>query len=226
MAQPKTPPDRAVCFRPHGDCRSDFIRRVQAADRHPPWCDRGTVNAYQPSTSLENAFGTSNGLTGRPSKAPRLVLPTTRWKVRRRRLARGRTAGALHGWCVQRQLIDLLPLDSRFSGAAGQSWQQHSLHRVAPIVVKHGHAMALRLFVSTRSLAASFVRPWTVRTDRTRATDLSGEKVTKQDSPGPQRGESRRRLPWARVTNIRGPRRSQCSSCHSKRWQASCAACT
>ena len=86
--------------------------------------------------------------------------------------------------------------------------------------------VALRLFVSTRSLAASFVRPWTVRTDRTRATDLSGKKVTKQDSPGPQRGESRRRLPWARVTNIRGPRRSQYSSCHSKRWQASCAACT
>jgi hypothetical protein len=99
-------------------------------------------------------------------------------------------------WCAQRQLIDLLPLDSRFSGAARQSWQQHSLYRVAPIVVKHGHPVALRLFVSTRS-------PWTVRTDRPDtkgvcvscpfvrrtlstdgATDLSGERVTKQDFPG------------------------------------------
>ena len=168
MAQAKTPPDRAVCFRPHGDCRSDFIRRVQAADRHPPWCDRGTVNAYQPSTSLENAFGTSNGLTGRPSKAPRLVLPTTRWKVGRRRLARGRTAGALHGWCAQRQLIDRLPLDSRFSGAAWQSWQQHSLHRAAPIVFKHRHPRRPSDYSAAPiALAASFVRPWIVRTERT-----------------------------------------------------------
>ena len=43
VAQAKTPPDCAVCFRPHGDCRSDFIRRVQAAGRDPTWCDRGSV---------------------------------------------------------------------------------------------------------------------------------------------------------------------------------------
>ena len=128
-----------------------------------PHLVRWSGDACQRQTSPENGFGTSNGSSGRPSKALRHVLPTTRWKVGRRRLARGRTADALHGWCAQRQLIDLLPLDSRFSGPAWQSRQQHSLHRVAPIVVKHGHPVALRLFVSTRSLAASFVRPWTVR---------------------------------------------------------------
>jgi hypothetical protein len=90
------------------------------------------------------------------------------------------------------------------------------------------------------ALGASFVHPWTVRTDRPntgvslcpvsfvhrRAAGLSAGRVAKQDFPDPQRGESRRRLHWARVTNSRGPRRSRCSSCHSKRWQASCAACT
>jgi hypothetical protein len=34
---------RQICFRPHGDRRSDFIRGVQAAGRHPTWCDRGPV---------------------------------------------------------------------------------------------------------------------------------------------------------------------------------------
>jgi hypothetical protein len=159
-----------------------------------------------------------NRLTGRPSKAPRHVLPTTRWKVGRRRLARGRAAGALHGCCGKRQLIDLIPRVSdqvlnaslllHHLSARGQSGRTRQILRVSSSHLSRGQC------------------PLTG--NRPVPTDLSEGRMTKtkQGFPDPLRGESWRRLHWARITNSRGPRRSRCSSCHSKRSQASCGACT
>ena len=167
-------------------------------DRFERPAKQGTASC-PPDDAVEGGEAPAGkGQNGR--RAPRMVRPTP--------VERPPT----FGFSLLRRSVAILaaPLITSCRSNRGQTW----------------NPVALRLFVSTRSLAASFVRPWTVRTDRTRATDLSGERVTRQDFPGPQRGESQRRLHWARVTNIRGPRWSQCSSCHSKRWQASCGACT
>jgi hypothetical protein len=111
------------------------LRRVGAATLrcHPTWGDRGPVNARH----LEHRQRMlRNGLTGRPSKASRHTLPTTRWKVGRRRLARGRTAGALHGCCGQRQSIDppwiLLRCPLQISVSGNQEVRAKSRRRKRP----------------------------------------------------------------------------------------------